>query len=33
MSPGQPSAYVRSRAAEIERSVRALGGASYLALR
>jgi monofunctional biosynthetic peptidoglycan transglycosylase len=32
MSPAQPSPYVRSRAAEIERSVRALGGTSYLAL-
>jgi len=33
MSPARPSAYVRSRAAQIERAVRALGGASYLARR
>jgi monofunctional biosynthetic peptidoglycan transglycosylase len=33
MSPARPSAYVRSRAAEIERAVHALGGTSYLALR
>jgi monofunctional biosynthetic peptidoglycan transglycosylase len=31
MSPARPSAYVRSRAGQIERSVRALGGTSYLA--
>ena len=33
MSAAQPSAYVNGRAAEIERSVRALGGSSSLARR